>query len=99
VLFFIVATSYSLKVTQVTLTYCDVLPESQNVGAGVAKHVPPATFGPADKNRIVPVSIQRKPLYNNRGYVIAIQRICWKRFRHDVTLTVPVLNTVGQEAI
>jgi hypothetical protein len=46
---------------------CDVLPESQNVGAGVAKHISPTRFGPADKNRIDPISIQWKHLYNNGG--------------------------------
>jgi hypothetical protein len=65
----------------------------------LAKQVSPATFGPADKNRIAPVSIQRKPLDNNKGNAIAIQRISWKRFRHNVTLIGPVLYTVGQEAI
>jgi hypothetical protein len=47
-----------------------VLPESQNVGAGVAKHVSPTTFGPTDKNRIAPVSIQWKHLYNNGGMLL-----------------------------
>jgi hypothetical protein len=67
--------------------------------SGLAKHVSPATFGSADKNRIAPVSIQRKPLYNYRGNAIAIQSICWKRFRHNVTLIGHVLYTVSQEAI
>jgi hypothetical protein len=43
--------------------------------SGLAKHLSPATFGPAGKNRIAPVSIQQKPLYNNRGNAIAIQRL------------------------
>jgi hypothetical protein len=63
--------------------------------SGLAEHVSPATFGSVDKNRIAPVFIQRKPLYNNRGNAIAIQRMCWNRFRHNVTLTWHVLNTVG----
>jgi hypothetical protein len=49
-------------------------------------------FGSVDKNRIAPISIQRKPLYNNRGNAIAIQRIVG-------SLIEPVPYTVGEEAI
>jgi hypothetical protein len=42
---------------------------------GLAEHISPATFGSVDKNRIALVSIQRKPLYHNRGNASAIQQI------------------------
>jgi hypothetical protein len=53
-------------------------------------------FGSADKNRIAPVSIERKPLYNNRGNASAIQQIVGSLIE---PLMEPVLNTVGEEAI
>jgi hypothetical protein len=52
--------------------YCDVLAFRQR--SGLAKHDSPATFGSVDNNRIAPVSIQRKPLHNNRGMQLLYNR-------------------------
>jgi hypothetical protein len=53
----------------------------------LAKNVSPATIGSVDNNRIAPVSIERKHLYNNRGMQL-LHEFGWKRFRHNENLGV-----------
>jgi hypothetical protein len=72
--------------------------------SGLAKHVSTTTIGSAD-NRIAPVSIEWKHLYNNRGMQMLPNRFGWEHFHHNenpgvnfgsVTLIGAVLDMVNK---
>jgi hypothetical protein len=58
---------YFRKICIANCTYCDVLLESRNIGARVYDRFLGNGLAKRLHNRIAPVSIQRKHLYNNRG--------------------------------
>jgi hypothetical protein len=78
--------------------YCDVLPESRNIGTSIydcsldselAKHFPHNE--PSDcatvEDRFYTTETSTH-LYNSRGMLLLHNGFCWKRFRHNENLRV-----------
>jgi hypothetical protein len=78
--------------SQGTRKYCDVLLESRNIGARVYDRFLDNGLAKRLHNRIAPVSIQRKHLYNSKGMLLRYNA-GWKRFRYNGTLIQRVPKT------
>jgi hypothetical protein len=71
--------------------YCDVPPESRNIGARIYDRFLDNGLAKRLHNRIAPVSIQRKHLYNNRGMLLRYNALVG-----SVSVTTELLYNVFQ---